>query len=175
VERWWVTLLRQQQSDGFPDLAGTEVSMTVPLSDGLMSRLVAERIPASVPIREFGLSAHDGDLVRIRIRLAKPPFLPPIHMMLAIEQQLDLPTNPTLVLRIASQGVATLASAALPFLDVLPAGVQYTDRTLLINVRTILESHNAADILNYLTDVKVTTEEHKVIVRARARLPSAGQ
>ena len=23
MERWWVTLLRQQQSDGFPDLAGS--------------------------------------------------------------------------------------------------------------------------------------------------------
>jgi hypothetical protein len=120
LERWWVTLLRQQQSDGFPDLAGTEVLMTVPLSDGLISRLVAERIPARVPIGEFDPSAHDGELVRIRIRLAKPPFLPPIHMMLAIERQLDLPTNPTLVLKIASQGVATLAAGALPFRDVLP-------------------------------------------------------
>ena len=160
MERWWVTLLRQQQSDGFPDLAGTEVSVTVPLSDRLMSRLVAERLTADVPIRDFDLSAHDGDLMRIRIRLAKPAFLPPIQIRLAIERQLELPTNPTLVLKVASQGVASLAAIALPFVDVLPAGVQYTEGRFIINVRTILERQNAADVLNYLTEVKVTTAEH---------------
>jgi hypothetical protein len=175
LERWWVTLLRQQQSDGFPDLAGTDVSVTVPVSDRLISRLVAERIPAGVPIREFDFSAHHGERMRVRIRLAKPAFLPPIHIMLSIERQLDLPTNPTLVLKIASQGVASLAAIMLPFVDVLPAGVQYTDGRFIINVRTILERQNAADVLEYLTDVKVTTAEHQVIVRARARLPAAGQ
>jgi hypothetical protein len=138
-----------------------------------MSRLVAERLTADVPIRDFDLSAHDGDLMRIRIRLAKPAFLPPIQIRLAIERQLELPTNPTLVLKVASQGVASLAAIALPFVDVLPAGVQYTEGRFIINVRTILERQNAADVLNYLTEVKVTTAEHHVIVRARARLPAA--
>src|SRR5688572_25675788 len=138
-----------------------------------MSRLVAERLTADVPIRDFDLSAHDGDLMRIRIRLAKPAFLPPIQIRLAIERQLELPTNPTLVLKVASQGVASLAAIALPFVDELPAGVQYTEGRFIINVRTILERQNAADVLNYLTEVKVTTAEHHVIVRARARLPAA--
>ena len=150
--------------------------MTVPISDRLISRLVAERIPAGVPIRDFDLSAYRGELMKIRIRLAKPAFLPPIHITLAIEQQLDLPTIPTLVLKIASEGVVNLAALALPFVGVgvLPAGVQYTDGRFIINVRTILERHNAADILEYLTDVKVGTAEHQVIVRARARLPAGG-
>ena len=148
--------------------------MTVPISDRLISRLVADRIPVGMPIRDFDLSAYRGELMKIRIRLAKPAFLPPIHIMLAIEQQLDLPTIPTLVLKIVSKGVASLAAIALPFVDVLPAGVQYTDGRFLINVRTILERQNAADILEYLTDVKVATAEHQVIVRARARLPAGG-
>lgn len=175
MERWWVTLLRQQQSDGFPDLAGTDIAVTVPLSDRLISRLVAEAIPAGVPIREFDLSAHHGELMTIRIRLAKPAFLPPIHLMVAIERQLDLPMSPTLVLKIVSQGVASLAANALRFLDVLPSGVQYMDGRFIINVRTILERHNAADLLKYLTELKVTTADHQVIVRARGGLPAAGQ
>jgi len=78
LEAWWVTLLREQQSDGFSDLAGTDVAATIPIADQLISRVVAARMPATAPIREFALLAHPGDEFSVRIRLTKPAIFSPI-------------------------------------------------------------------------------------------------
>ena len=168
---WWVTLLREQQSDGFPDLAGTAVSAAIPISDQLISRVIAERIPSTAPVREVLLAAHAGNQITIRVRVTKPGFLPPIQMRLAIEQQPVLPGSPILVLGIVSQGLASLAVNALKFVDVLPPGVRVDGRRFIIDLATLLERYGAAEVLTYLTDLKMTTLDGRVVVEARASLP----
>ena len=102
MEPWWVTLLRQQQSDNFPDLAGAEASATIPISDRLITRAIAERLSPSAPIREVEVRAHADNQLTVRVRLAGPAILPPLQLRLAIEQQPDLPMSPVLVLGIVS-------------------------------------------------------------------------
>jgi hypothetical protein len=167
----WITLLREQLSDGFRDLAGAHATVVVPVSDRLISRIVAQRIPESAPIREFELTAHDGNRITIRIRLAKPAFLPPIQVALVIDQQPDLPESPVLSLALDSQAMGALAATALRFVDLLPAGIRFDGRRFRIDLKTLLERRNAADVLTCLTELKVTTTEHRVVVHARAALP----
>jgi hypothetical protein len=171
LDTWWVTLLRAQQSDGFADLAGADVSMTLPVSDRLLSTLIAQRLPRSAPIRDFDLIAHAGDEIAVRVRLAKPAFLPAIQVRLAIVQQAVLPHAPTIVLEMVSQGMAALAGNALRFVDALPPGVRFDGRRIFVDLAEILRRQNAAELLTYLTDLQVTTTEHRLIVRARLRVP----
>jgi hypothetical protein len=168
---WWVTLLREQQSDGFLDFAGTEASATIPIADRLITRVVAARIPASVPIREFALVAHPGDEITVRIRVSKPSILPPIQLRLAIERQPDLPSAPIIVLGVVSQGLASLAVNALKFVDALPPGIRFDRGRFVIDLRTILARQHAAELLDYLTDLKITTMDGQLVVHLRAALP----
>jgi len=171
LEPWWVTLLREQQSDDFPDLAGAEAFATIPISDGLITRAIVQRLPPSAPIREFEVRAHAGDQFTVRVRLTKPALLPPVQLRLAIEQQPDLPTSPILVLRVVSQGLAGLAVNALKFVDVLPPGVRFDGRRFIVNLATILERYNAVQALSYATDLSVTTVDGRFVVRARGAVP----
>ena len=171
LDDWWGTLLREQQSDGFRDLAGAHATVVLPVSDRLITRIVAQRIPESAPIREFELTAHDGNRITIRIRLAKPAFLPPIPVALVIDQQPDLPESPVLWLALESLAVGALAATALRFVDVLPAGIRFDGGRFRIDLKTLLERRNAADVLTCLTELKVTTTDHRVVVHASAVLP----
>ena len=171
MESWWVRLLREQQSDNFPDLAGAEASTTVPISDRLITRVIAERLPPSAPIRELEVRAHAGNQITIRVRLARPAILPPVQLRLAIEQQPDLPMSPILVLGIVSQGLASLALNALKFVDVLPPGVSFDGRRFIINLRTLLAHRGWGWALDFLTDLRVEAVDGSLVVRTRGVLP----
>ena len=168
---WWTALLREQQSNGYLDLTGAQATVVLPVSDRLINRIVARRIPVSAPIREFEVTAHDGDRITIRIRLAKPAFLPPIQVALVIDEQPDLPESPVLWLALEAQGVGGLAATALRFLDALPSGIRFDGRRFRIDLKTLLERRNVADVLAYLTELKVTTTDRRVVVHARGVLP----
>ena len=60
MEPWWLTLLREQHSTRFADLAGAHASFTIPVSDRLLNRLIADRLPPSSPISELHVHAEDG-------------------------------------------------------------------------------------------------------------------
>ena len=143
AEPWWVALLREQASGGFPDMAGVEAAVTLPISDRLISRLIAQRLPPSAPIRELEVRAHQGDQISVRMRLSKPAILPPVQIRLAIEQQPQLPEAPTLVIGIVSQGLASLAVNALKFVDVLPPGISFDGRRFVVDLRS--RRQNARD------------------------------
>jgi hypothetical protein len=171
LEPWWVTLLREQQSDDFPDLAGAEAFATIPISDRLITRAIVQRLPPSAPIRELEVRAHAGDQFTVRLRLAKPALLPSVQLRLAIEQQPDLPRSAILVLGVVSQGLTGLAINALRFVDVLPPGVRFDGRRFLVDLETILNRYGAAQALAYVTDLSVTTSDGRFVVRARGAVP----
>jgi hypothetical protein len=165
-----IDFLREQQRDGFPDLAGASASITLPISERLIGRVIAERIPGSIPVRDVVLRAHENDVLEIRVHLAKPAFLPPLHMRLEIVQQPQLPTSPLIVLAIASNGVARLAAQALKFVDVLPHGVRFDGRRFVVDLAVLLRDHGADEALRYLTDLRISTEPGWVVVHARGAL-----
>jgi len=178
LDAWWVALLRRQQSDGFPDVAGAQASISLPISDRLATQLIAERIPSSIPVREFELVAYPDDVIAIRVRLTKPALLPPIRMRLAIERQPELPASPVFVLALTSQPVAGFAASALARVGLLPEGVRFDRGRFFVDIATILGRWNAADALEYLTELRITTAAHRLIVHARAALshrPSSSQ
>jgi hypothetical protein len=171
MDAWWAALFREQEREGFADLAGAEAFATIPISDRLITRAIVQRLPPSAPIRELDVRAHAGDQVTVRVRLTKPAILPPVQLRLAIEQQPELPNSPVVVLGVVSQGLASLAISALKFVDVLPPGVRFDGRRFVVDLRTLLERHEAGWALSYLTDLQVGAVDGSLVVRARGVLP----
>ncbi len=169
-QRWWAALLREQQGAGFPDLAGTEGWLRVPISDALINRLIAHRLPPSGPIGRVELLAEPGNHLKLRIRLARPSFLPAFSIRFRIDRQPQLPDSPVLGLRLVSEGLAVLAGPAMRFFEVLPRGVRLAGDQLTVDLAALLEQYGALEALRYITHLELLAEQGRVIVAARAAL-----
>lgn len=171
IEPWWLTLLREQQSTDFADLAGAHASFTIPVSDRLLTRVIADRLPPSSPISELQLRAEDGNQVTVSVKLARLAFLPAVRVRLIVERQPDLPASPILVLRMVFEGVAAFASPALRFLEGLPPGIRVDHDKLHVDLATLSAQYGAADALSYVTALELTTVGGRVIVSGRLATP----
>lgn len=171
TETWWSALLREQQASGFADFTGADGTVVVPVSDRLITRILAGRIPASAPVREVVVRALANNLVEARVRLAKPAILPAITIRLLIARQPQLPDSPVLVLNVVSQGLAAVAGPVMRFLDMLPTWIRMDGDRLFVDLRALLAQHGAAAVLDYLSDLQLTTTEGRFVIRARATLP----
>jgi hypothetical protein len=163
-------LLHEQQASGFGDVAGARASVTLPVSDRLVSRLVSQSLPPGAPITDIALRAQAANRLSARVRLTRPAFLPPITVNLAIEQQPALPDNPVFALRLLSTGLLSFAGAAVRFLNVLPPGIRLDGDLIYVDIRTLLEHWGLAQHLRYLEHLEVTTEEGRFVVSARGAL-----
>ena len=175
---WLADLLREQRATGFADFAGARASATIPISDRLATRLIAGRLPPSSAVREIELRAAAGNMVTVAVRLAKPAFLPRFEIPIHIEQQPSLPEQPIFVFRLAlPRGLAAMAGPALRIFDrlfdLLPAGVHLQDDRLIVDLRIVLQQYQAADVLDYLDRLELTTVDRAILVRIDARLPIA--
>jgi hypothetical protein len=167
---WWLDLLHEQLRAGFSDLQGTRASVRLPIADRLLTRLITERLPPKGTVREIEIEAHDGNECQVRIRL-RPAFLPTVSARLVVEEQPRLPDTPVLTFRLASKGLAALASGPLASAFRLPAGVTLEDERLRIDLRTLARRYDAETALAYLTSLALTMERGRVILTAEGALP----
>jgi hypothetical protein len=166
MEQWLSTLIREEQQAGFPDLGGAEARLTLPVSDRLISRVIAKRLPPTAPIADVEVFAESGNQFKVRVRLKKPSFLPPITVAFLIERQPELPASPVLVLRLLSEGIAALAGPALRLFDVLPPGIRFDSGRVFVDLAAIASQRGMADALQFVQSLSVTTETGKIIVAA---------
>lgn len=172
-EPWWRTLLREQQGSGFADFAGAAAAVTLPVSDRLVTRIVASRLPRSVPVREVMVKAEANNTFSVGLRLAKPSFLPPLTLRFVIVRQPVLPDSPLLVLGLASQGLAALAGPLVRFFSALPPWIRLDNDRAIVDVGALLQQQGVSDVLRHLTHLELTTAPGVFIVHARGGVPPA--
>ena len=160
-------LLQELQASGFRDVAGARVSVTLPVSDRLVSRLVADIIPPNIPVRDVDVRALAGNRLSVKARITRPVLMPPITVNLAIEQQPQLPDRPILVVRLLSTGILSFARVALNFLHVLPPGIRMERDLLFINIQTLLEQRGLAEHLRHVDTLDLNTDEGHFVVDIR--------
>jgi hypothetical protein len=170
---WLRALLQAQRDTGFADLSGAETSMTLPVSDRLVNRIIAERLPRGGVVSAVDIEALAENQFSVRVRLGQSALLPPIRVGLAIDRQPDLPALPVLALRIVSPGIAALAGAlAARFLRGLPPWVEFDGARLSIDLQAAAVSVGAAEVFGYLRSLALTTAPGRVIVSIRASVPT---
>jgi hypothetical protein len=167
-----VELLRRQIALGFRGVAGTRVSLRVPVAEALINEAIALSLPPGGRVREVQVAPGANNRARVRIVVTKPAFLPPITLTVSIDRQPSLPDAPDLVLRLEGAGaLLTFAGPALAFLDALPPGILMHGDLIFINLRQIAESQGAGEWLPFLERVEISTEPGRVVVAVDARVP----
>jgi hypothetical protein len=166
-ESWWVALLREQQGAGFPDAAGAEGVLTIPISERLVTQVVAARIPASLPIAEIQLIAERDNQFVVRVRVSRPAWIPPLKLRLVIARQPQFPSSPVLVLQVASQGLATFAGPLVRMFGNLPPWIALNGEQLHVDVGALLSQYGASPFLPYLAGLELTPVPGRFVVHAR--------
>jgi hypothetical protein len=165
-------ILQDLESSGFRDVAGARASVTVPVAEPLLNRLVAAALPPDGAVRELSISPEAGNRFLVRVRLAKPAFLPTLKLNVSIGRQPDFPRSPVLELRIAMPPLlAGLAGAAQTFVDVLPPGVELQGDRVLVNLATLAQRQGHGRYLRYVERVHITTDPGRLNVAADIRVP----
>lgn len=152
----------------FRDLAGTTINATVPVSERLLNEIVAATLPKNVPVRDVRVHPEPGNRFSVRIA-PKAAFLPQLTLKLDIERQPQFPTQPELVLRMATMGgLLGFASAAFPIASMLPPGVRLEGERIVVDLRALAHREGVLDLLELVKDLQITTEAGRLIVRVSA-------
>jgi hypothetical protein len=174
METWWLTLFHELQRSRFAEISGARASIRLPVSDQLINRVVAARLSSDGPVRSLALHALDGDRFVLRIRLAKPVFIPAFEIAFDIEQQPTLPDSPILTLRLVSGGMWTLVVHAFQTFHGLPAWISARADCVAIDLAGLAGRYGAHPVLEVLDVLRVGTEAGRIVVSAEVATPASG-
>jgi hypothetical protein len=165
-------ILQGLQASGFRDIAGAHVSATVPLGERLLNEIIAASLPRSGAVREATVHPQPDNRVGVRVKLARPEFLPPISATLIIERQPELPSAPLLGLRVTGlPGLLALAGPMLSIGRMLPPGVRLDGDRLTVDIGALLAERGQADLLRHLSRLRVTSEAGRLVIDLTAGVP----
>jgi hypothetical protein len=164
-------LLQRQQRDGFPDLGGSEVVATIPVSERLVNEAVATLLPPGGKVREVEIRAEADNRLTARVRLSASTLLPAIPVTLAIEDQPRLPEHPILSLRLAqASGFVALAASTLPSMLTLPPGISIEGEHIRLDLRRLLAERKLDSWLEYVTDLRISTRAGAIVLHVRVAI-----
>jgi hypothetical protein len=172
-EARWSRILEGLRASGFRELTGARLTATIPIGERLLNDLVASSLPAGGVVREAAVQPQLHNRVAVRVKLARPEFLPAITATLVIERQPQLPQTPALVFRVSGlPGLLALAGPVLRLAPTLPAGIHLQGDLLTVDLGVLLAERGHGDVLRYAERLQVTTEPGRLVIDADVRVPS---
>ena len=165
--------LRNIAGNNLEELAGTSVTIELPLTNAVVNRLIDQRLSAaSGPVTAVQVEALDDDTFGAQVSM-RMKMIPTIRIVGRIEEQPELPQRPWLGIRWSMPGMGPLAMFAAPalaFLNKLPRGLRAEDDRVVVDVLELLRSQGLADLLPYLRKAQVHTRRGAFIVRLDLRI-----
>jgi hypothetical protein len=168
MERWMEELIGGLRDGRAPDVAGSRAAIDVSLSEALLNRVIAARLPAGGPVRDLRLRVVAGEAL-VTLRLERPRFLPPMTIKVRIERQPDPPGAPDLVLRLGlPAGLGVLAGVGANLFATLPPGVRLDGDRVTVDLARLLAEQDLGWTLRYARALVVTCEPGRVRIQGSA-------
>jgi hypothetical protein len=165
------SLLARLQTTRFNDLAGSEAYSVIRIGEELLNVAAAAFIPSSSMVRSVAIHPRAGNEIDLQLKLAKPAFLPAFNVTVHIERQPDLPDRPELVLRLSGAGgLLRLAGPVIGSSGALPPGFRLDGDRVLVNVRQVLEHQRRTELLEYIEQLHVLSEDARLVVAIQLRV-----
>ena len=157
-----------------PELSGSLLAGEIPLRNGLVNRLIAQRLAVTQsPVEGVRIEAHDGDRLTIVLSM-RGSIMPDVRIAARIEQQPQFPGPAVIGLRWTVPGMGPLslfAGPALAYFKKLPSGISVDGDRIEIALPELLRSRNLGELMDYITRVNITTREGALLVEFALRVP----
>jgi hypothetical protein len=165
------SLFKQQRTNGFQDLAGTDIAATISISDQLLNEQIARALPQDGFVRDLQLHSRTENEITVTIRVAKGTITLPIDLVLAIASQPEMPHRPVLGLRFkAAPMFLALGGPMLSMFKLFPQGISMDGDGIAIDTAAVLESHDLSEALRYVTDLRVSTRDAALVLELRIQV-----
>ena len=165
----FIPLLGRLRATRFAELAGSDARATIRISDRLLNEAVSTFTASATAVRDISVHPRAGNHIDVQLKLARPSFLPPVNLTLHIERQPNLPNAPELVLRVlGAGGILRLAGPAIASSGALPPGVRLEGDRVLVDVRALAIARGAAELLEFVEQVQVETEDGALVLLVQA-------
>jgi len=166
-----LTLFSRLQSSGFAELAGSEARATIRIAAPLLNEAAATFAASAPAVRDVTIRPRAANHIDVQLKLARPAFLPSLNLTLLIERQPQLPANPELALRLSGAGgMMRLAGPAINSFGALPPGVRLDGDHLFVDLRTLLQQHGHGELLDYVEQLQVMSEEGSLVLMVQLRV-----
>jgi len=169
-------LVAQLQPSGFQDVAGTRISARVPVSGALLNQIIADALRGtSTPVRSVRVRPLAGERFDVVVTTSMP-FVPPLTLHVAVDQQPRFPASSFLVLRWSLLGgLGGLASRLVGALDSkLPPGIRLDGDRVVIDIAAIARPSGqagAVDWIQYLTLLEIHTVDDRAVIDIELAVP----
>jgi hypothetical protein len=165
------SLLARLQTTRFADLEGSESYSVIRIGEELLNVAAAAFISSSSMVRSVTIHPRAENEIDVQLKLTKPAFLPAFNVTLHIEQQPELPDRPELVLRLSGAGgLLRLAGPVIGSSGALPPGFCLNGDRILVNVRQVMEQQRRADLLEYIEQLHVLSEDARLVIAVQLRV-----
>jgi hypothetical protein len=170
MDRWVENLIAGLQAGQATDAAGSGGSVDLALSERLLNRAIAERLPPGGAVQDVQVRPEAGR-ARVTVRMARPRFLPAMTLMVTVERQPDLPTSPLLVLRLGMPaGLGLLFGVGANLFNALPPGLKLEGERLTVDLASLLRQQDLGWLLTYARHLTVTFEPGRVRIQGNAEV-----
>jgi hypothetical protein len=144
----------------------------IPIPRALLNHFVGRALAGrDIPIRTLDIRPLDGDRFEAMVTVTWP-FVPPLTVSFAIEQQPSFPESPILVLRWSFLGaVGALASRLTSSLR-LPDYVRLDGDRVLLNIPLLAAQFPAGSVLGYVRRLELHTADGLMIIEAQLAMPA---
>jgi hypothetical protein len=169
-------LVAQLQASGFQDVAGTRLSARVPVSGALLNQIIADALRGtSAPVRSVRVRPLAGERFEAVVTTSMP-FVPPLTVHVAVDQQPRFPASPFLVLRWSFLGgLGAIASRFVGALEGrLPPGIRLDGDRIVIDIAAIVRRSGRADVVDlvrYLTLLEIHTVDDRAVIEVELAVP----
>jgi hypothetical protein len=165
------SLLDRLQTTRFADLSGSEAYTVIRVGERLLNESAAAFVATSTVVRDLKVHPRASNQIDVQVKLAKPAFLPAFNVTLHIDRQPQLPDQPELVLRLSGAGgLLRLAGPAIESSGALPPGISLAGDRVLVDVRRVLQSRGRGDLLEYIEQLQVLSEDGRLVLAVQLRV-----
>ena len=151
--------LRDRLGFDLRELAGARVSGEIPINEGLVNTLIAERLAGHPQIASVRVQAQPGDNIAVQLT-PRSRMMPALRINARIERQPEFPSNPVLMLRWsmpAAGPLALLAAPVLAYFKAMPPGLRMDGDQIAVDVRQLLRGRGLDEMMGFIRRVEIHT------------------
>ena len=149
VSRYLSQFVERQKTNGFTDLAGLDVAVSVPVMQAVLDDLLAP-VPFPEQISRFRLRFSGDDLIQFEVGLNMFLFKTTVRVEARVERYVPFPHDPVLTLTLLSGGVVEMGLNVVP----LPDWINVSGRQVRLDLGKLLRDGKNGWLIPLLRDVK---------------------